>query len=118
MTRVANKTRGTVLADAAQTARTPWSQFVGLMGRAVFPAGQGLVFPGTRGVHTHFMRFPIDIVFHDRAGIIVGVEHALRPWRFSAYHFRAKGAIELPAGTLRASNTRPGDELLIEDQSA
>src|SRR5437588_6766775 len=64
----------------------PWASFKGLMGRAELANDAGLVLPGARGVHTHFMRFPIDVVFYDRHCAVVGLEHALRPWRFSAYH--------------------------------
>lgn len=118
MTSISNRTRGTVLARSAETAKSPWKQFTGLMGKTGLPESGGLVFPGTRGVHTHFMRFPIDVVFYDRAQVVVAVEHSLRPWRFSAYHLRAKGAVELPAGTARATGTVPGDELVIAETPA
>jgi uncharacterized membrane protein (UPF0127 family) len=115
VTVVANTIRGTVLAAQAETARGPWTQFKGLMGRADLPSGGGLVIPGTRGVHTHFMRFPIDVVFYGKDGVVLDVAHALPPWRFSAYHLRAKGVVELPAGTAAASATRLGDVLSFAD---
>jgi uncharacterized membrane protein (UPF0127 family) len=71
--------------------------------------------PSTRGVHTHFMRFAIDVVFYDKHRVIVGMEHALRPWRFSAYHLRATGAIELPAGTLRENGTQLGHVVTLAE---
>jgi uncharacterized membrane protein (UPF0127 family) len=113
MTVVTNVTRGAVLAGNAETARNPWTRFVGLMGRAGLPAGGGLVFPGEKGVHTHFMRFPIDVVFYDRELVVLDVVVGLRPWRFSPYRWRARGLVELPAGAARASGTRPGDRLTI-----
>jgi uncharacterized membrane protein (UPF0127 family) len=73
------------------------SRFRGLMGVAQLPPGRGLLLPGTSSVHTHFMRFPIDVVFLDSARRIVSVTPALRPWRFA----KAKGAnsvLELAAG--------------------
>jgi uncharacterized membrane protein (UPF0127 family) len=91
---------------------------MGLMGRAELAAGAGLVLPGTRGVHTHFMRFPIDVAFYNAENVLIGVAHALRPWRLSAYHLRARGAIELPAGTLRATKTEPGHVLEITNKEA
>jgi uncharacterized protein len=118
MTRVFNRTRRTTLARASETARSPWAQFKGLMGRSELPHDSGLVFFVTRGVHTHFMRFPIDVIFFDRNNVVIGVEHALRAWRFSAYHLRAKGAIELPAGTVRATSTEVGDVLCITEASS
>jgi uncharacterized protein len=73
------------------------SRFRGLMGVAQLPLGTGLLLPGTSSVHTHFMRFPIDVVFLDSDRRIVSVTPALRPWRFA----KAKGAnsvLELAAG--------------------
>ena len=69
----------------------------GLMGVADLPAGQGVLFRGTSSVHTHFMRFPIDVVFLDSERRIVSIRPAVRPWRFA----RAKAAdsvLELAAG--------------------
>jgi uncharacterized protein len=111
MTVVTNATRGRILAQRAEVAAGSWQQFMGLMGRPDLPTDGGLVLPRTRGVHTHFMRFAIDVAFYDRAGVVVGVEHALRPWRLSAYRWRAAGAVELPSGTLRRSGTVAGDVL-------
>ena len=116
MTVVTNATLGVVLASPAETARSAWSSFNGLMGRAGLAEHGGLVLPRTRGVHTHFMRFPIDVIFYDRKGVVLGVEHGLRPWRFSSYHLRARGAVELPAGTARASGTERGHVLTVTSQ--
>ena len=111
---ISNLTRGTVLATAGRRATDPWTRFWGLMGRRRLPTGEALVFPGVKGVHTHFMRFPIDVVFYDRDGVVVEVAHALRPWRFSAYLRKADGVIELPAGTARAARTEIGDQLTFK----
>ncbi|MBI3970786.1 MAG: DUF192 domain-containing protein [Chloroflexi bacterium] len=108
---IANTTRGAVLAHQARPADNPWTRFVGLMGQARLPEGGALVLTGTQGVHTHFMRFPIDLVFYDRDGVVVDVVHRLRPWRFSPYRRRAHGVIELPAGVAQATGTQPGDVL-------
>src|ERR671932_1836972 len=112
---ITNLTRGTVVAAHAATARNPWTRFLGLMGRSHLPSGAALVFPNAQGVHTHFMRFPIDLVFYGRDLVVLDVVESLPPWRFSPYRFRAKGVIELPAGAARASGTRPGDLLAISD---
>jgi uncharacterized membrane protein (UPF0127 family) len=110
---IRNETRGAVLATSVRWATTPWTRFLGLMGRAQLPVGEALVFPGEKGVHTHFMRFPIDVVFYDRDGVVVDIAHALRPWRFSAYRRNAAGVIELPAGMARTTHTAVGDRLTI-----
>ena len=111
MVRIANLTSGTTLATEADTARNPWTRFTGLMGRAGLPAGSALIFPGEKGVHTHFMRFAIDVVFYDGDLVVIEAIESLRPWRFSPYRRHAHGLIELPAGSVRASGTRTGDRL-------
>lgn len=110
---ISNETRRTVLATDVRWATTPWSRLLGLMGRKRLASGAALIFPGERGVHTYFMRFPIDVVFFDREGVVVDVAHTLRPWRFSAYRRKASGVIELPAGTARATGTSMGDRLSL-----
>ena len=111
---IRNETRGTTLAAQAREATNPWTRFWGLMGRASLPAGEALVFPGVKGVHTHFMRFPIDLVFYDARGVVLDVTPALRPWRFSSYRRKAAGVIELPAGAARATDTQIGDRLSLQ----
>ena len=95
----------------ARVASSFASRFRGLMGAADLPAGQGVLFPGTRSVHTHFMRFPIDVVFLDDDRRIVAVRPALRPWRMAS----AKGArsvLELAAGECARLGLATGDVLV------
>src|SRR5688500_20373756 len=113
MATVTNVTRGAVLAAAATTARAPWTRLIGLMGRRHLPSGAGLVFPGVQSIHTHFMRFPIDVVFYGKDHVVMDVLHSLPPWKLSSHHWRAKGVVELPAGVLLATGTLPGDVLAI-----
>ncbi|HWN21088.1 MAG TPA: DUF192 domain-containing protein [Gaiellaceae bacterium] len=95
----------------ARVATSFISRFLGLMGTAQLPHGSGLLFPGSRSVHTHFMRFPIDVVFLDSDRRIVSVAPELRPWRFAT----AKGGdsvLELAAGECERLGLAEGDVLL------
>lgn len=73
------------------------SRFRGLMGVAQLPPGTGLLLPRTSSVHTHFMRFPLDVVFLDSERRIVSIVEGLRPWRFAKAK-RADAVLELAAG--------------------
>ena len=66
----------------------------------------------SNGIHTCFMKFPIDVAFIARDGRVVKVYAALPAWRM-ALALRAYAVIELPAGALAASDTLPGDLLAI-----
>jgi uncharacterized membrane protein (UPF0127 family) len=86
------------------------ARFRGLMGVAALPAGEGLLLPRTGSVHTHFMRFPIDVVFLDDERRVVAIRPALRPWRMAS----AKGArsvLELAAGECERLGLATGDVL-------
>ena len=101
---------GGQLVCRCRVANTFASRFLGLMGVAELPRGCGLLLPGTSSVHTHFMRFPIDVVFLDSGRRIVSVVHALRPWRLAA----AKGAqsvLELASGECERLGLAEGDVL-------
>ena len=86
------------------------SRFRGLMGVAQLPSGSGLLLPGTSSVHTHFMRFPIDVVFLDSERRIVSIVKALRPWRLATAKAAASG-LELAAGECERLELAEGDVL-------
>ncbi len=112
--RVVNHTRSTVLAERARRAASFWSRFRGLMLTDDLPGGGGLVLEPCASIHMFFMRFPIDVVFTSRAGEVVGVVSAIKPWRLTRHYRGARSAIELPAGVVQASGTSVGDLLSFE----
>jgi uncharacterized membrane protein (UPF0127 family) len=60
------------------------------------------------------MRFPIDLVYVDRSGKVLKTAIAVPPYRFSAVFGGRASVIELPAGVVERTNTRPGDRVRIE----
>lgn len=110
--KVTNMTRGTVLATRLETAHTGPTRRKGLLGRDGLAAGEGLWISPCESVHTFFMRFPIDLVYLDREHRIKKTRNAVGPWRLSAC-FSAHSILELPAGTIRETQTERGDTLEI-----
>jgi uncharacterized membrane protein (UPF0127 family) len=110
---VLNVTRGTPLADSLLLALGPWSRLRGLLGRAPLADGQGMLLRPCRGVHTLFMGQTIDVLFLDPRGAVVGLRANLRPWRLTPIFPEALATLELPAGTIAASQTREGDRLVL-----
>ncbi len=111
-----NKTRQLYLATNLAVAQTHWSRLRGLLGTSEgdFGNGCGLWIRPCRGVHTLAMRFPIDVVYLDRAGTVVHVEHNLQPWRFSPVRLQAASVLELPGHTLARTGTALGDSIEIQ----
>mgnify|MGYP002066564741 CR=1 FL=1 len=112
--RVVNRTRGILLGDKVRTASTFLSRLVGLLGTDAIAEGEGLWIVPCRSVHTLGMRYPIDVVFLDARGVVVGILQGLPPNRVGRVVRDARGALELRAGTLAATGTAPGDRLEFE----
>lgn len=113
--RAINVSRGTLLADAIQHARTLWARSRGLLGRKGLEPGEGLLLQPCSGIHTFGMRFPIDAVFLDREANVVHLVQEMGPQRVSRYVFKAHSVLELPPGTIQSTGTRLGDRLILED---
>lgn len=117
-----NLTRQQVLAVSLESADGLWGRFMGLMGRASLPEGDGLWLSGTNGIHMMFMRFPIDAVFLGRpipaeagAQEVLSVHRRLRAWTGLVPLVRgAYGVLELPVGTIERTGTAVGDRILFE----
>jgi len=107
---VRNPARSTVLATRLEVADSGPKRNKGLLGREGLAAGEGLWIVPCESVHTFFMRFPIDLVYLDRNYKVKKVRSAVGAWRLSAC-FSAHSILELPAGTVRATQTEAGDTL-------
>ncbi len=112
LVRVINRTRGQVLAERAELATSTWRRFWGLMGRHELPPGSGMVLQPGGGIHTWFMRVPIDVLHVRKDDTVSHVLRGIAPWRFGPLLVGAKLAIELPAGA--AESTEVGDIVDIE----
>ena len=107
-----NARTGSVVASVVEAAVDSTSRRRGLLGRDDFEAGRALVLAPCSGVHTWFMRFPIDVVFVARDGRVLKIVERLRAWRMAA-SLQAFATIELPAGTLQKSDLALGDRVVV-----
>jgi uncharacterized membrane protein (UPF0127 family) len=80
----------------------------GLIGRSGLTAGDALILAPCASIHTAFMRFPLDLLFLDRAGTVLKAAADVQPWRVRMA-WRAFAVVELTAGVLAVSDTRTGD---------
>jgi uncharacterized membrane protein (UPF0127 family) len=108
--KISNVTRQSELAHCAEIADDGAKRRKGLLGRTALLPGEGLWIRPCEAVHTFGMRFPIDLVYLDRSLRVRKVRVHVRPWRLSAC-LTAHSVLELPAGTIRATQTQPGDQL-------
>lgn len=108
--KVVNITRQTVLASCADVADRGPMRRKGLLGRESLSLGEGLWILPCEAVHTFGMHFPIDLVYLDRKYRIRKVRSNVPSGRLSAC-FTAHSVLELPAGAILGTRTRPGDFL-------
>jgi hypothetical protein len=108
--RVLNVTRGTILATRLEAAHSSATRRRGLLGREGLLSGEGLWIAPCESVHTFFMRFAIDLVYLDRNHQARKVRSGVGPWRMSAC-LSAHSVLELPAGTIVATQTERGDSV-------
>ena len=101
-----------IVARTLLTAFDSKSRQKGLLGRDSLPEGSALIIAPSQAIHTFSMRFAIDVAFVAKDGRVLKVRQAVPPRRI-AVAWRAFAVIELPAGALEASDTRPGDLLQV-----
>ena len=102
---------GEVVCDPCVLADNPFSRAKGLLGRASLAPGEGLLL-ATSGIHTCFMRFPIDVVFLDEGLLIIDAIRRLSPWRIVTRR-GAKTTVELAAGEVDRHGLEPGERLAV-----
>jgi len=109
-----NASVNTLLADRVGVAATRAARAVGLLSRTGLEPGEALWIVPSRGVHTWGMRFAIDVVALDEAGTVIDCVSNLKPWRLRLPRRGTAGVLELPAGTLQASGTAIGHQVMLE----
>jgi uncharacterized membrane protein (UPF0127 family) len=104
---------GLIIANRVAVAKRRVDRAVGLLGRNHLESGEGLWIMPCHGVHTWGMRFSIDVLALDAAGVVVDAISTLRPWRFRLPRPGGCSVLELPAGTLEDSQTTVGHRIKI-----
>ena len=112
--KIINISRGTTLAANAVLADSFISRLVGLLGRKSLEPGQGLILSPSTSIHSFFMRFTFDALFVDKDKRVIAAYPDFKPFRLSKVFWGDNVTIELPAGTILASRTQPGDIIALE----
>jgi uncharacterized membrane protein (UPF0127 family) len=102
---------GAVLASNVVVAATRATRAVGLMSRENLDPGEALWIVPSRGVHTCWMRFPIDVIALDDKGVIIDRVVNLKPWRIRLPRRGTAGVLELRAGTLDEAGAHIGQRI-------
>jgi len=110
---VINLSKQTWLATKVRKADNFVTRLVGLLKRTTLGPEEALWLMPSKGIHTIGMKFPIDVVFLNKAHRVIGLISAMAPYRLSSVHLRSFSVLELPNGTIRKSRTEIGDQFEI-----
>ncbi|SMB94864.1 hypothetical protein SAMN00808754_1127 [Thermanaeromonas toyohensis ToBE] len=108
-----NLTKQVVLAHQVRLACTFKERFKGWMGKQKLEDGEALLLYPCKGIHTWFLRFPLDILFLSKEGKVLLALKNFPPFRFSPWVLSSQAVVELPAGRILATNTSVGDKLVL-----
>lgn len=104
----------------AEVARTSEDQARGLGGRTEISQDSGMLFDfqsdGRWGIWMKDMIIPIDVLWLDQNGIIVGIEKDMRPESYPKVYTIEKNArfvLEIPAGTIESTGLVIGEKVFI-----
>lgn len=104
---------GAILAGRVKNANTYFSRMIGWIGRKRITKDDGILFRDCGAIHTCFMRFPIDLVYLDKANKVVAVRSAIKPWRIAPLHRHTRHMLELDAHA--ADGLKRGDQLTFAE---
>ena len=108
---------GRIVCERVVVADRAHRRMRGLLGRRRLNPGQGMVLRPAFAIHTHFMHFPIDVVFLDSDQVVIAIERGLRPWRTASCR-GAREVVELAAGECDRRGLEVGDRVAWASRSA
>jgi len=86
----------------------------GLLGREQEAMAGALVLRPCRQIHTLGMRFPIDVAFCDREGLVIRTV-TVPPWRVTRVVWRSGFVVEAAAGSFERWHLRAGDTIEVKE---
>lgn len=120
MVMVINASKRSLLAGRAQRLNGPWGGLTSLINHSELYPGQGLIVDGdlmkaAKTVGTRFLRYPMDVVFADRHGLVIATAAGIKPFAHLPVPPGTAMVLKLPAGTIGISSTAVGDQVDVVD---
>jgi uncharacterized membrane protein (UPF0127 family) len=93
---------GEVIIARLEVADTFWQRFRGLQFRRRLAEDEGFLLTPCRSIHTHWMRFAIDVAMLDKDGLVLNIFPEMGPWRIVPQVDGTQSIVETAAGALTA----------------
>lgn len=108
------KHNGLIISRKVRPADNFVTRLLGYMFSARPLEDDGIYFDPGKSIHTFFMRFNLDVVFLRKDGLVIKIFRNMKPWRMTAYYFKADHVLELPSGKLPLT-VKEGDVLEVNN---
>lgn len=77
-------------------------------------SGMSLFFKTHFGIHTFFMKYPIDVLILDQKNKVVYLKEGLKPNRFFFWNPIYNNVIELPEDTVKKQRINLGNKIQLK----
>lgn len=104
--KIINKTKQTTVAETLITPTSLIDQSLGLLKHRTPKA---MLLKTRYGVHTLFMKYPIDVLILNRNHQVVALKEHMKPNDYFIWNIKYNLVLELPGGTIKATKTQIGD---------
>lgn len=91
---------GEVIVANLEVANTFWQRLRGLQLRRRLAPDEGLLLTPCLSIHTHWMRFAIDVAMLNREGTVLDVLNGVQPWRWVKGRAKTQAMLEVASGRL------------------
>jgi len=108
--KICNKTKNILLCESAIEAQSLYERLLGLL---VHKKPIAMVFQTRFGIHTFFMKYPIDVLILDKKKRVAVLKKNLKPNNIFLWNPNYDTVIELPSGTIKKTQTELSDEILL-----
>lgn len=110
-----NLANNEILANDMGRAYSFHKRLLGLMFTHSLEPGSGLHIKPCRSIHSFFMNYSIDVLYISEQNEIVAIDEHFAPRKIGKVHAQASSVVELPAGTIKKTNTMIGHKLQIKN---
>lgn len=110
---VMNLTTGHGLGSNIKPADTFFKRLIGLMFKQKLKPGEGIILSPCNMIHTFGMKITLDIAFLSDDNKVLNILQNLGPNHMGKGMKNTAKVLELPAGMLQSTRTKPGDRLSI-----
>lgn len=107
---IKNHTKQRILVTDAKLLKTEKERAIGLIGSK---KPKSILFETRFGIHTFFMKFPIDVIILDDNKKVVAIKESLKSNRIFMWNPKYKTVIELPEGMIKKSGTTVYDKIQL-----